>query len=259
MNHDPYGTASGRHPVGHVCCRMSQFLRNAWSSLIRWSGLTILLLGGACTEAPHSKAADVPNTDVRRLPPSRKDVLPDIMLQQADHGRVLGDPRVPVGVYVVSDYACATCRAWFDSTLPVIRAAYVDSGRVRLTWVHYPLREHPNAVRAASAALCAGVQGKFWEASARLFAGADRWSRAPAADANAIIDSLANAPGVDAFPFRDCTQSGRLLRQVRADIDWADTAKADVPPLVLVGSRRVSGAASLASLRAVIDSVLAGK
>lgn len=204
-----------------------------------------------------SRAAEVSDADVRRLPPTRKAEVADIMLAQADRGRVLGRDSARVGMYVVSDYQCADCRVWFEQALPVVRAAYIDSGLVRLTWVHYPLREHPNAVRAASAALCAGVQGKFYEASARLFAAQSTWGTAP--DANPMLDSLGNAPGVDAFSYRDCVQSGRLLRKVRADIDWVDTARA-VPPLtVMIGTHRLSGPLSLAALRATIDSALAGR
>ena len=214
-----------------------------------------LLLVAACRDAPRSAAADVPYVDARRLPPGRNALVPDIMLQAADRARVLGVDSAPVQMFVISDYQCSECRAWFDVTLPVIQAEYIKTGKARLTWAHYPLREHPDAVRAASASLCAGVHGKFWEASARLFAAQDRWGGAT--DANVLIDSLANAPGIDAFTFRNCTESGRMLRQVRLDIAWADTARVGAPPMLLVGARRVPGSASLTTLRAAIDSAIA--
>jgi hypothetical protein len=223
--------------------------------------LAALVVAAACgglRESVHrSRAADVPDTDVRRLPPSRKAEVPDVMLAQADRGRVLGTDSARVALFVISDYQCEECRVWFEQTLPAVRAAYTDSGRVRLTWVHYPLREHPSAVRAASAALCAGVQGKFFEASARLFAAQALWRSAP--DAVAVIDSLGHVPGLDAFSYRDCVQSGRLLRKVRADIDWVDTARASQPLTVIVGAHRLSGSPSLAALRAAIDSAALGR
>jgi hypothetical protein len=170
---------------------------------------------------------------------------------------VLGRDSARVSLFVISDYQCADCQRWFAQVLPVVRSAYIDSGRVRLTWVHYPLREHPNAVRAASAALCAGVQGRFVDASARLFAAQAQWSTAP--DAVAVIDSLGNVPGIDTYSYRECVQSGRLLRSVRADIDWVDTARAAPPLTVLVGRRRLDGMTSIPALRVVIDSALAGR
>lgn len=219
--------------------------------------MVMLVLSTGCRDAPRSAAADVPYTDVRRLPPGRNALAPDMMMQTADRGRVLGSDSALVQLFVVSDYQCPGCRVWLDVTMPVIRAEYLETGKARLAWVHYPLREHANAVRAASAALCASAQGKFWEVNARIFAAQDRWSGSP--DANVLLDSLASAPGIDAFALRNCTDSGRMLRQVRTDIAWADTARAGAPPMLVVGSRRIPGDAPLALVRAAIDSALAGK
>ena len=225
---------------------------------IRFAGAALLLAAlAACEGAPRSSAAEVPGTDVRQIPEYRKAIVPDLIMQAADAGRVLGDRSAPVRLMVVSDYQCAECRTWSETVLPVVRAAYVDSGKVRLTWVHYPLRVHPNAVRAASAALCASAQGKFWEASARLFARQPLWGGTK--DANVVIDSLAAAPGIDAFTLHNCIDSKRMLRQVRGDIDWADTARAGAPLTVVIGARQIPASAGLPALRAAIDSALAGK
>ena len=216
-----------------------------------------LVLAAACRDTPRSAAAEVSYMDVRKLPPGRNERTADLIMIAADHGRVLGTDSARAQLFVVSDYRCVGCRTWFETTLPAIQAAYIATGKARLAWVHYPLREHPDAVRAASAALCASAQGKFWEASTRIFAAQARWGGSP--DANRLLDSLASVPGIDTFVLRNCTESDRMLRQIRTDIAWADTARVGVPLMVVVGTRRVLGTASLASLRAVIDSAIAGK
>ncbi len=230
-------------------------MRISASFRFRVVALALLLLG--CTRPPESAAADVPDTDVRKLPSERKPGLADRMMEAADVSRVLGSKSAPVRVLVISDYQCDSCRLWFEEKLPVVRAEYIETGKARLTWVHYPLRSHPAAVRAASASLCAGVQGKFWETSARLFSAQRVWGASPRADE--IIDSLAIAAGSESFTLKSCTSSDRMLRQVRRDIDWTDTAKAGAPPTLIIGARRLSGAASLAVLRAALDSAAAGK
>ena len=184
-------------------------------------------------------------------------MVPDVTLEAADRGRVIGGDTGAVHLVVISDYQCADCRAWFDATLPLLRTEYIDAGKIRLTWVHYPLREHGNAVAAASASLCAGVQGKFWEASERLFASQQRW--APVANASAMLDSIASVPGIEVSSFRDCTASKRLFRQIRADIDWVDKNAFGAPLAVLVGTRHVPANAPISALRAIIDSAVARK
>ena len=218
-----------------------------------------LLAAGAegCGRAPQGAAADVPAADVRHLPPDRQGSLPDVMVVKADHQRALGADSSKVTLLVISDYQCPACRTFFERTLPIIRSEYVDRGAIRLVWAHYPLRLHPGAVHAASAAMCAGTQDKFWEASAQLFATQARWGASPGT--SALIDSIASVPGVDASILASCTASRRMLRQIRYDIDWADTAKAGAPLTLVVGRHVIPGTASVSALRASIDSAIAGR
>ena len=222
---------------------------------------TVLLIGTtvACRDDHRSAAAVVSADDVRRLPPQRKAEVPDVMMLAADRGRVLGADGNAVQLYLVSDYQCAACRAWFEQVLPIVRDAYLRTDKARLSWVHYPLREHPSAVRAASAAMCAAAQGQFWDASARIFAAQDRWGSQRDAAADATLDALALGPGVDSVALRACTASTRMLRQIRADIDWVDQHGIGAVPTLLVGTRRIAATAPLAAVRAAIDSAIAGR
>ena len=224
-----------------------------------WLVVTALLplLALGCEPSPRSAAADVPATDVRRLPNERKVGLRDVMMEAADLGRVIGSDSAPVKLMVVSDYQCDSCRIWFETALPVIRSEYIATGKARLTWVHYPLRQHPAAVRAASAALCASVQGKFWEASARLFSAQQQWG--PATRPERIIDTLAVVPGIESFTLQNCIDSDRMLRQIRRDIDWTDTVKAGAPLRILFGRRQLSGATQIGALRSALDSAVSGR
>ena len=211
--------------------------------------------GLSCTAKPRSAAADVPGEDMRRLPPERAGTIPDIMLVKADHGRSLGSDSAQVTLLVISDYQCAACRIWFTTTLPMLRAEYIDRGAVRVVWSHYPLRTHAGAVHAANAALCASAQGKFWEASEHLFAATalqdTTFGRA------ALIDSVSRASGVDAFTFDNCIESKRMLRQLRLDIDWVDTNRVGVPLAMYVAGRTLPGTTSTATLRRTLDSLIA--
>jgi protein-disulfide isomerase len=210
-----------------------------------------------CGDPRRSAAADVPKEDVRRLPPPRLSEVPDVMLQAADHGRVLGPDSAATQLFVISDYQCANCRTWFEQVLPIVQREYVATGRLKLTWVHYPLRAHPNAVVAATAAMCASAQGKFYEASAAIFASEARWGTST--DATGALEPLARVPGIDAFTLHECLASRRMLRQVRLDIDWADKAGHGAPLTVAVGTHRLTGAAPIEAVRAAIDSSLAGR
>lgn len=80
---------------------------------------------------------------------------------------ILGDINNPVQIIVYSDFECPYC-AQFEDTLRQVRSEFND--RVVITFRHYPLFIHPQAMLAAIASECAGEQGKFWEMHDSLFA-----------------------------------------------------------------------------------------
>ena len=58
----------------------------------------------------------------------------------------------------------------FQTTLPGLKTAYIDTGKVRYVFRDFPLEQiHPHARKAAEAAHCAGEQGKYWEMHDLLF------------------------------------------------------------------------------------------
>lgn len=224
--------------------------------------LTLSVFALACGDHradnnPRTAAAIVSDSDVRRLPPERKATVPDVMLSASDRGRILGSDSARVQMYIISDLQCAACKRWHADVWPSIRERYVDQGKVRVTFVHYPLRDHANAVLAASAAQCASAQGQFWPVINKLFETQAQWATTPTP--SVVLDSLAAVPGVEITTLHNCTASHRMFRQIRADINWADNAKLGVPPMILVGTYHVSATAPLANIHAVIDSALAGR
>ncbi len=83
-------------------------------------------------------------------------------LRDNDHVLAVGDPSVTVIEY--SDFQCPFCRAFELEVFPTIKAEYIDTGRVRWVYRHFPLTYlHPYAKRAAEATECAADQGRFWE------------------------------------------------------------------------------------------------
>lgn len=90
-----------------------------------------------------------------------------IVLDANDH--VLGDANAPVTMVEYSDFQCPYCRAFYNEAYQEIKKAYVDTGKVKIVYRHYPLDFHPMAPKSAQAAECAGEQGKFWQMHDAIF------------------------------------------------------------------------------------------
>jgi len=76
---------------------------------------------------------------------------------------MLGSKTAPLTIVEYTDYQCPFCQRFHITAFNEIKKAYIDTGKVRFFSKDMPLDFHPNAMRAAMAARCAGEQNKFWE------------------------------------------------------------------------------------------------
>lgn len=134
--------------------------------------------------------------------------------QEAD-GRVRGKANAPVTLIEYSDFTCGYCLKFFKETWPRIQARYVDTGKVRFLYRDYPRADQGPGVEAATAARCAGGQGKYWPMHDRLFAEGGRLDKA-------VYLRHAAAIGLDQPAFERCLKDGRYTKSIFTDRDEAN-------------------------------------
>lgn len=181
--------------------------------------------------------------------------IPDsAMLERADRGRIEGSPSAKVWFVIASDFQCPYCRQWHAETFESLRNEYVKTGKIRMAYINYPLTSHKEAWPAATAAMCASEQDRFWKYHDALFHSQETWatSAAPAA----VYDSLAQAVGVEMKQWRACVASDRMRPLIRSDKSRAEAAGVTSTPTFLVGDRGLAGVRGIAELRPIIDSAL---
>jgi protein-disulfide isomerase len=178
----------------------------------------------------------------------------DSLSEAADRGRVIGAESAPLWLLVVSDFQCPWCKMWHDSTFPSLKREYVETGKLRVAYLNFPLGMHANAWPSALAAMCASAQGKFWETHDRIFQTQGTWEKL--ATPQPYLDSLAIAAGADAGLQHSCTAKRATLTLIQADQARAQKAGAETTPTFFVGRAKIEGAQPLALFRHVIDSIL---
>lgn len=80
---------------------------------------------------------------------------------------VWGAPNAPVTIVEFSDFECPFCKKGADNLKAAVKKF---PGKVKVHFRDYPLPFHKKAKDAATAARCAGEQGKYWEMHDQLFA-----------------------------------------------------------------------------------------
>ncbi len=161
-----------------------------------------------------------------------------------------GNEKAPVTLVEFSDFQCPACKG-FNPILGELLAAYPD--KVRVAFLQYPLRQiHPQAQKAAEAALCARDEGKFWELHDVMFAD-QRKLDVPS------LKATARELGVNGDAFDACLDGGKYEQTVQADLELGDRVGVSGTPSVYVNGRVVSPGRvpSLDMLTAMVEDELA--
>ena len=76
----------------------------------------------------------------------------------------LGNPlTAPVTIIDFSDFQCYLCARYVKATEPIIKEAYIDTGKVALVFKHLPNRGFDSMGASIAAQMCSIEQEKFWD------------------------------------------------------------------------------------------------
>jgi protein-disulfide isomerase len=176
---------------------------------------------------------------------------------------VNGAATAPITLVEISDYHCPYCKRHVQQTQPQIYAEYVNQGKVRHVFLHYPIDQlHPNAYRSHEAASCAADQKKFWDLHAKL------WEKP--ANTPEELTALAQSTGLDMTAFRSCFDGGKHAKEVRDSVARIQKLGVNGTPAFLIGRtpepgqpvkvvKFVEGALPYTAFKEAFDGVLAGK
>ena len=240
------------------------------SPVARHVGALALLLtaAAACTNKDAAPAPDKvatsggevagrPATDAHPLPAAgMAGGLTDSISTQADRGRIRGAETAPIWLVEISDFQCPYCKQWHDETFALLDKEYVQTGKVRLAYLNFPIPSlHPNARAASEAAMCASAQGKFWELHESLFISQQSWAKMP--NPMPAFDSLASAAHVDGVKWRACMSSHAAVPLIDADHERSKAAGVQSTPTFFVGDKKIEGAYPVDTFRVAIDAAIA--
>ena len=176
-----------------------------------------------------------------------------------DGAAMKGAASARLAMIEFSDFECPFCGRYFHESYPRIDSDYVNTGKIRYVFRHFPLVSlHPRAMKASEAAECAQRQEKFWPLHDVLF------SNQKALEPASLMDH-ARAAGLEMKTFETCL-NGQAAPTVLADMDLGTRAGIMATPTFLLGFvqedgsvqvvQRIVGARPYEDLKAVLDSML---
>ncbi len=119
---------------------------------------------------------------------------------------------------------------------------------VKIVFKNFPLRNHKFALKAATAALAAESQGKFWEFHDLLFKNYNRLN-------DQKIREIALGLGFDQTQFEKKMKDPKIRAMIRQDVRDGAQAGVKGTPTVFINGRRLKDR-SLKGFQALIDKEL---
>ncbi len=169
---------------------------------------------------------------------------------------LLGDANAKVTMIEFSDFQCPFCRNFYTQSLPQIKKEYIDTGKVKLAYRHYPLPFHPAAMPSALASECANEQGRFWDYHDKLFEEEEKLGQGTVQYTADDLKRWAVEIGLIGITFDTCLDSEKYKDRVETDIQEATTAGVNSTPTFSVNGEIVEGAVPFAQFKAAIDRTL---
>jgi protein-disulfide isomerase len=168
-------------------------------------------------------------------------------------GRSIGPADAPVQMELWEDLQCSGCMAFTQSVEPRLVNQYVVPGKLRITFHDFAFIGQ-ESLDAATAARCAGEQGKFWYYQQYVY---ENWNgENQGTYTRAFLDAIARELGLDMTAFDACLADGKELQAVRAETAQGEAVPVTATPTIIVNGQKV-GSLSFSDIAKAIDEALA--
>ena len=206
------------------------------------AGLLLGACGNAKAQGITAQQAEEMLKELRAMRQALERVTPPAPAQAQDQrvkltdvrGYALGRADAPITLVEFTDLQCTFCNRFTTQVFGQIKAAYIDTGKVRFVTRDFPLDFHAYAFQAARAARCAGDQNKFWEMRDALVRGYSQLG-------DAFVTSVAQGLKLDMISFNACAASTKHDAAIKADMNDGRGANVEGTPSFVLGPTSAQG------------------
>lgn len=152
----------------------------------------------------------------------------------AEPANTKGPANARVHIEEFGDFQCPPCGVFH----PILEKLEQEFGKdLRVTFRHLPLPNHQHALRAASAAEAAGLQGKFWEMHKLIYEHQREWK--DEFDVRPIFEGYAKQIGLDLARYNRDLGGATVQQRILQDGKRAISLGVGATPTVFINNREV--------------------
>ena len=161
----------------------------------------------------------------------------------------LGRVDAPVTIIEYSSLSCDHCRDFHRETLPILKKKYIDTGKVRFIFRHFPL---DNKSLYAATVVSTLPQEKRYEVLTKIFENQDKWLYTNSLDR--FVTRLASIVGIEEKLLKQYVNDRAIQDLVlNQRLSAQKNFKVEAAPTFFINGTLFEGAPSLEELAEVIE------
>ncbi len=165
--------------------------------------------------------------------------------------RIMGNADAAITIVEYASMTCPHCASFHADILPQLKSAWVDSGKARVVFRHFPL--DAVALRASGLAECM-AEDRYFGFLDLLFTTQAQWSRSP--DPLKSLTALGKQAGLSEGEARACLNDEEVLTAILLQRkEAAEQFEINSTPSLVVNGKKVTGAVSFEKLDAFLKEV----
>ena len=154
----------------------------------------------------------------------------------------LGPANAPVTITEYASMTCPHCAAFNDAVFPKIKAAYIDTGKIRYVFREFPLDIKAAAGSMLSRCIAGGDSATYFAVTDLLFRQQSDWV---VKNTTESLSRIGKQAGLSQQQVEDCLKDQSLLDKIVADQKYAsEVLKVDSTPTFFINGEKIKGETS---------------
>jgi len=168
---------------------------------------------------------------------------------------VIGSNDAPVKIKIFSSLTCPHCASFHINVLPEIKKKYVESGKVQLILIDFPLDQA--AFNAAKLVNCTvhKKQIKFLDA---MYENQSAWiAGASIHDINNNLKKIVENLGINSEQFKKCLNDEKISDMIlNGRIDGHSKYNINSTPTVVINEKKLEGSVNFENIKKKIEKII---
>ena len=169
--------------------------------------------------------------------------------QVGDDEHILGDTDAPITIIEYSSLTCPHCASFHNDTLPQLKEEWIETGKAKLVYRHYPL----DRLALAGALVANCFEGdRFFAVLNLMFSQQRQWTRSD--NPGQALLKIASQAGMDRDTFDQCLRDEQEQKKIldRQQVG-RDQANVQSTPTFLIDGEKLEGAKPYADFEKALE------